>query len=224
MGYRTYIGSISKKEYNKIKSLTKQEMYDYYNLKLDEDGSEPYKGVYEFSKELFCFGKYTDFKPPKTSMKPFFTKKELRDKYAEGNFKIVTPEFLSYLIQNYTNKVQEFYAYMITPLFGTDDKPCAFLNTIQTDYGVNKNIYTFDFSNITKQEQTALFNMVEHIRSMGKEWGVGTFLKGHLPYDLRDTKRQEITTSWKFEYEIFELVRIYKTFDWKKNVMTYYGW
>jgi hypothetical protein len=42
------------------------------------------------------------------------------------------------------------------------------------------------------------------------------------PYDLN--RDDEVTTSWKYEYAIFELVRIYKTFDWKKNVMIYYGY
>ena len=42
------------------------------------------------------------------------------------------------------------------------------------------------------------------------------------PFNLEDG--EEITTSWKYEYGIFELVRIYKSFDWKKNVMIYYGY
>ena len=43
-----------------------------------------------------------------------------------------------------------------------------------------------------------------------------------LPYNL--TKGDEITTAWKYEYNVFELVRIYKSFDWKKNVMVFYGY
>ena len=62
--------------------------------------------------------------------------------------------------------------------------------------------------------------MVTHIKSMGQEWGVGLF--DHMrPYDLEG---DSLVTSWKYEYAVFELVRIYKTFDWKKNVMIYYGW
>ena len=34
----------------------------------------------------------------------------------------------------------------------------------------------------------------------------------------------KLVSSWKYEYEVFELVRIYKTFDWKRNVMIYYGY
>jgi hypothetical protein len=45
MGYRNYIASIPKKEYNKIKSLTKQEMFDYYNLKPESDGEYRPKNI-----------------------------------------------------------------------------------------------------------------------------------------------------------------------------------
>lgn len=58
--------------------------------------------------------------------------------------------------------------------------------------------------------------MIEHIRSMRTEWTCLT------PYNLKNG--DNITTSWKYEYAIFELVRIYKSFDWKRNVMIYYGY
>ena len=45
---------------------------------------------------------------------------------------------------------------------------------------------------------------------------------GWNPFDL--TEGDAITTSWKYEYGIFEMIRIYKSFDWKKNVMIYYGY
>ena len=64
--------------------------------------------------------------------------------------------------------------------------------------------------------------MFEHIRSMASEWGVKSFLLNNLPYDLK--KGNEITTSWKYEYGIYELIHIYKTFDFKNNTLVYYGY
>ena len=55
-----------------------------------------------------------------------------------------------------------------------------------------------------------------HLRSMSIEWRMLT------PFNLDEG--DEVTTSWKFEYLIFELVRIYKTFDWENNIMIYYGY
>ena len=42
------------------------------------------------------------------------------------------------------------------------------------------------------------------------------------PYDLNEEKNC-IVTSWKYEYSIFELVRILKSFDWKNDVLLYVG-
>ncbi len=51
-----------------------------------------------------------------------------------------------------------------------------------------------------------------------KEWG-----ETHNIYNL-DSESDNIVSSWYFEYQIFELVRIYKTFDWENNCMLFYGW
>lgn len=37
MGYRNYISSIPRKEYDKIKNFTKEELYKYKNEPLDDD-------------------------------------------------------------------------------------------------------------------------------------------------------------------------------------------
>lgn len=218
MGYRTYIATIPKKEYNKIKSLTKDQLYEFYKVDKEDD----YLSVHDFGAELHCFGKYTEFNPPKGSMKKFFKNKETHESYNDDNeLMLVTKEFLAYIIETYNRKIKDYYNEMVNPFFGLtgDDcwgKPSEFLNSIKTTYGEGKRNYTFDFSKITPEEQTALFELIEHVRSMRTEW---TYL---TPYDLE--KDSEITTSWKYEYAIFELVRIYKSFDWKKNVMFYYGY
>lgn len=42
------------------------------------------------------------------------------------------------------------------------------------------------------------------------------------PYNL-DLNNDVIVDSWKYEYVIFELVRIYKSFDWDNYLLIYYG-
>jgi hypothetical protein len=76
--------------------------------------------------------------------------------------------------------------------------------------------YTFDFTKITQEQQNALWKIITHVIDMSSEWNRLT------PYNL--DSEDAITKSWKYEYEIFELVRIYKSFDWKRNVMCYYGY
>jgi len=221
MGYRTHLGSIPKKEYNKIKSLTKKELFDFYGLKSD-DGEEPHKGVWEFGKEIHGFGSNNNFIPPKKTTLLFFKKACTKEIYSEKDFVVVNKDFLKYIIEYYRKKVADHYNNMVTPFFGAKndvyvrDKHSDFLNSIKVQYGLTDNI-SFDFSKITQEEQDALFEMFEHIKSMRNEWSCLT------PFDL-DNNAESITTSWKFEYNVFELVRIYKTFDWKRNVMFYYGY
>lgn len=225
MGYRTYIASMPKKEYNKIKSMTKDQLIEHYKIERNEcEIEEGYigMGVYNFGTELYEFGKYADFEPPKGSLKTFFKNKELNNYFTEENdFNIVTPEFLAYIIDSYKKRVADYYNDMMNPFFGKQEtlmrtKPSNFLNSVETEYRYPNNNHTFDFSLITQEEQNALWKIIDHVRSMRTEWTAMT------PYNL--IKGNEVTTSWKYEYSVFELVRIYKTFDWKKNVMIYYGY
>lgn len=217
MGYRNYIGFITKKEYNKIKKFTKEEFYKYKGEPWDEDPNDcGYVGPYDIVKELHGFGKYCDFETKKL-IKPFFKNKELhKDMNDDGEFVIVQKEFLAGIIKHYDDKIKTYYNDMIMPFLGTKDKPTEFLNSIKTEFNFPDDKHKFDFTKITDEEQTALFKIIEHIRSFRSEWVQLT------PYDLEHGDR--ITTSWKYEYNVFELVRIYKTFDWKRNIMVYYGY
>jgi hypothetical protein len=227
MGYRTYIGTMPKREYNKIKSMTREQLIKHYNLKESDDYYEGDNyigmGVYDFGKRLYEFGKYTEFEPPKGSQKTFFKNKELNKEFTvDHDFAIVTPEFLEYIIDSYKKRVEDYYNKMMVPFFGEKeeryhrDKPSDFLNSVKVEYNYPNNKYEFDFSKITQEEQNALWDIIDHVRTMRFEWAQTK------PYDL--TEGDEVTTSWKYEYVIFELIRIYKTFDWKKNVMVYYGY
>ena len=44
-----------------------------------------------------------------------------------------------------------------------------------------------------------------------------------IPYNLNKDK-DTLVNSWLWEYQIFELVRIYKSFDFSKNALLFYGW
>lgn len=85
---------------------------------------------------------------------------------------------------------------------------------IKTYYA--KMLENFDGTHIENLTQTEIYEAFRHIRSMSFEWTQLT------PYDLDNG--DQVTDSWKYEYNIFELVRIYKSFDWKRNVMVYYGY
>ena len=198
MGYRNYIATINKEEYDKIKDFTKEELYSYKNKSMTND----YVGPYDIApNRLYELGKDVD-EFPGDLMKPFFSNKELQDEMTdEDELYLVDKEFLTAVIDRYSEKIKAYYEKLLDPIL-TDEK-----------FSKLKDPKEYDPNHV--------YEMARHIQSMAFEWGVSAFNK-KLPYDL--TKGDAVTTSWKYEYAQFELVRIYKTFDWENNKMVYYGY
>jgi len=200
MGYRNYIASIPRKEYNKIKNFTKEELYKYKNESLDPDIG--YVGVYDIAQtELYQLGKYVD-SFPKRLFKPVFLNKELQKDFTEENdFYLVGKKFLEAVSDLYATKVKDYYNEMLKPLLNDDKYP--------------------RLKDPKEYKEEDVLKIANHIKSMASEWGCFPF-KTTPPYNLNSG--DAVTTSWRYEYAQFELVRIYKTFDWKNNVLIYYGY
>lgn len=56
-----------------------------------------------------------------------------------------------------------------------------------------------------------------HIQTIINEWERGFAIN-------TDENTDVITTSWKYEYSLFELVRILKTFNFEQKTILFYGW
>ncbi len=70
-------------------------------------------------------------------------------------------------------------------------------------------------SNLTVEQRCKI-----HVENQLMEWK-NKF--GFLPVNT-DSSNKRINNSWLFEYAIFELVRIYKTFDWENDTLVLLGW
>lgn len=212
MGYRLYISKLPKAIHNEIKDLSLDELHKRYE---NSDTNEPYTSHLDILNQetIYGFGKYVDFTFPLNTY-PIFTRKEVNDYFHEDHdFWIVDKEFLKNVIGHYREKVKTKYNEMLNPFFGDRFEPSKFLNSVdETDWG-NK---TLDFSLITQEETNQLLRILEYVRGNRLEWNE------FQPYDLDEG--DEITNSWKFEYNIFELVRIYKTFDWENDLLIYHGY
>ena len=84
----------------------------------------------------------------------------------------------------------------------------------------NKTIKKKDIENIIKKDfkddydfYNSLNSLKNGINSMVWEWE-----KDARPYSLEG---ESLTSSWKYEYAIFELLRIYKSIDWENNTLIY---
>lgn len=208
MGYRNYLGSLPKREYNKIKKFTKEELYQYKNANVNDEYD--YVGVTDICAEKYLheLGKYVD-SFDKKFYKPVFKNKELQKEFTEENdFYIVQKEFVAHLINHYSELIRKYYKEMLTPFCSENGK----------DFNIPK------FEDMDEKQRLQAYQCINHVRTMGLEWGVSGWFQDSRPYDLeREAKENCITTSWKYEYSIFQLIHIYRTFDWKRNVMIYYG-
>ncbi|MCT4665636.1 MAG: hypothetical protein N4A45_10420 [Flavobacteriales bacterium] len=196
MGYRNYIASIPRKEYDKIKNFTREELYKYKNEPMNG-----HVGVHDVAQTtLYELGKYVD-SFPKQLFKPVFLNKELQRSFTEEHdFYLVGRKFLESVMDLYANKVKDYYKKLLEPIISNDKFPRL------------KDPKEYDSKDV--------FKLAEHIKSMAFEWNHPMY-QNHLPYNLNNG--DAVTTSHKYEYAQFELVRIYKTFDWKNNVLIYYG-
>lgn len=206
MSYRNYIGSIPKREYNKIKKFTKDEFFEYKK----EDVDDGHIGVYDVCSRPYLheLGKYVD-EFDKKLYKPVFKNKELQRYFTEEHdFYLVDKPFLEAVINHYRDLIKEYYTKQLK----------VFTNDIGRAFTIpNK-------KDLTDEHIDALILNTVHVRDMALEWGVAGWFENSQPYDLSDDSRKEITNSWKYEYVIFQLIYIYRTFDWKRNVMIYYGY
>jgi hypothetical protein len=209
MGYRNYLGSLPKKEYNKIKRMTIQELYAFKNEEWVEDYSEGYVGVYDVAyNQHYELGKYVD-QFDKKFFKTVFKNKETQKHFTEEHdFYLVEKEFVEELIKYYTEKIRTYYRNMLEPFFEGSESKAGFMKTKNTP--------------ITVEEMGGIFELIDHVRTMAMEWGVAGWLGDSVPFNLNNDK--ELISSWKYEYAIFNLVNLYRTFDWKRNVMIYYGY
>lgn len=64
---------------------------------------------------------------------------------------------------------------------------------------------------------TSTEKLKEHAEGKVRAWKMLGVL------DLNE-ERERISTSWEYEHQIFELVRLYKSIDWDKKCLLFYGW
>ncbi len=208
MGYRNYLGSISKKEYDKVKNFNKKQLFDYLNGDIEEDYVCRFNIL--TNKSIFELGKYINLFDKKF-FKPFFLNKNVQDYYTQEQeeFFIVRKEFLKEVIKRNEQSIIDNYKSLLKPFIDKSQQKNDFMKLVKIDE-------VFEPANLSVEEQVALYNIIKYAKNNLFEW---TQLE---PYNLEEGNK--VTTSWKYEYAIFELVRIYKTFDWEKEIMVYYGY
>lgn len=205
MGYRHYLYAIPKKQVAEIQSCkTNEDWYNFaenYGYKVDWDCCDDGSGwvsPYKIGKELYELGKHSGIGFKLESERPsMFTSEELKKRYEDYGFALLTKDDFKAIIEAYRQKIVDWFESLLNP---------------------DKSQITF---NKLSQKERKHLEWEYEIRDKLDYWSGKYF--GILPIDLDET-RERITGDCSYEYAIFELVRLYKVFDWENDDLVLVGW
>lgn len=205
MGYRHYLYAVPKKQVTGIQACkTNEDWCDFaenYGYKVDRDCCDDRSGwfsPYKIGTELYELGKYSEIGFKLESERPsLFTSKELKARYSDYGFALLTKDDFKAIIEAYRQKIVEWFESLLNP---------------------DKSQITSD--KLSKEERKRL-EWEHEIKGKLEKWSGKYF--DILPIDL-DENRERITGDWSYEYAIFELVRLYKAFDWENDELVLVGW
>lgn len=205
MGYRHYLYAVPKKQVAEIQACkTNDDLCKFaenYGYEVTRDYYEDRSGyvfLYKIGKEFYELGKYSEIGFKLESERPSpFTSEELKERYSDDGFALLTKDDFKSIIEFYRQKIVNWLESLLNP-----------------------NESRIDANKLSKEERKHLEWEYE-IKDKLEKWSGKYF--GISPIDL-DESRERITGDWTYEYAIFELVRVYKAFDWENDELVLVGW
>src|SRR5699024_2550201 len=161
---------------------------------------QEYIPLRDLGEEFFGFGKYYENALEVQKLgESLFRDRNLQEQYIEEEPYIVGKDALINVIEYQRKLIIEYYKHLLNP------------KRDEIDY--------LEYIGKTTEDR-----LRDHMKSMLNEWESEFLPEGvFMAYDL-DEDTEEITKSWKYEYSIFELVRLYKYTDWDKYCLLFMGW
>ena len=146
--------------------------------------------------KLYCLGSRIDWLPANSI-------NLLSDDDSEELYK-VDKEFLLYLINEYKTKIELYYCDLERQISELGENILS-----------NKTNYTFN-----DDELNSISNIYVNLNEKKLSWSRGVDFMCNLPDNASE---EAVTGSWDYEYSIFNLVYICKTFDWENDILLYTG-
>lgn len=204
MEYRHYLYAIPKNQVSEIQACkTANDLTEFakrHNYPYDED--DGWLSLYKVGKELYEFEKHSKIGFKLELERPsVFTSDELKNEYADYGFALLTKDDFKAIIEFYRQKIIDWFQ----SLLNMDDR-------IVLPKGMTKEQYQFE--NLKQEVQVKIDGWSGKYREIYPKI---------YPIDL-DESRERIIGVWDYEYAIFELVRLYKSFDWKNDDLVLIGW
>ena len=205
MSYRYRIAKVDKEFYEKVKDMKYNELLEFSKINNpdaydDCDEEDIYVYGYEVLKqeEIFDFGD-CDFENVVEKLSiPAFSQKCTQDALEHYYIRLCNKDTFLAIIDEMRKLVVKNMEQL------RDNPELVYLHFEE------------------KAKEWKLFEEVINCSSLSEEKRV-ELNKHHYPYDI-DVENEQLVTSWRYEYAIFELVRLYKSFDWEKYNLVFYGW
>ena len=204
MGYRHYFYLVDKKDVELVKDKTYGELVQIaknYGADAYEEGGYFYFNDKKFmnKKGIYEFGKlYWDDTAERIYSKgvPLFTDKETQECFCDYVPYVMGKDAMLEAINIYKEKVIKYY------------------KSLLVDKGDNDFGYFYD---VEPEDIKDIATVCNHISDMLYHWD-------RIGVVNTDLSRDDISDSWMYEHQIFELTRLYKTIDWENKCLLFYGW
>lgn len=212
MGYRSYIVMMSIEEYEKFSPLKNiNEVYKHiYSKEYEEDNGDYLSGHDLFPNRIEVSAN-TEPVLGDEGTKPFF-KEEIKHQFE--TLMIIDKTILLKIIKGHEEVIRESYRDEIEYFFNDDGR---FKDSILKEPLVSNN-----------EVLGKIYDLILFVSRKAHEVGAWSFFgKDTKHYNSvlnLDTNEPYISNSSHYEYDIFNLVYLYKHYDWDKNIMIFVGW
>lgn len=211
MGYRQYFYEVDKTIIDGFrKCQTEEELYDFCiknGIKCDKNEYNGeisfYCPLYHLGKQLFEFDKYYENDSEiYRHGDSLFTSNELNERYEDYGAIICDENAILCAIEWQKQHIISMYEHLIDNTF---EEPIA------------RYAYPSEIDDKELHYQRLLRHCKDHLTWWKMPYTDIT------AYDI-DKEHDNLVQSWLYEHTIFDLVRIYKTFDWKNKCLLFCGW
>ena len=211
MGYRHYFYEVDKSKVEGIRQCkTEQELYDFCiknNIDCDKDVEDDktyyYMPLYKLGETLFEFGSYYEnageiYKHGDS----LFTSEELNERYRGYGAIVCDESAILCAIEWQKQHIISMYEHLLNNTF---------------THSIERYNYPSDIDEKELHYQRLLSHIKDHLDWWKPQFGEFTAIN-------TNKNSKKIVSSWLYEHTIFDLVRIYKSFDWENKCLLFLGW
>lgn len=208
MGYRHYFYKVKKSEVDAVKGMTFDELMEYakqQGAECNEDGDGWFSFIDDefMNKEcVFELGKlYWDDTADQiyATGVPLFENPEVQRDFSDFDPFVVGKDGIKKAIEIYTRKVLDYFKSLAKPGCVPEKIDPMFM---------------------LKPDDLDLGEVCKAVSDKISRW---SNIFGMIPYSM-DEDNSCIINSWLYEYEVFELVRLYKSIDWDNYTILFFGY